>query len=381
MTSTAAPVRVFLPCTGLGRVQRGFEAFTRECGRVLAADRRLDVTVFGGGGDLLPDERDTWNLPRDQAAARLVGTVIGYDAYFVEQMSFFAGFVTALALQKPDVVYFGDINLGNACWHWRRVTRQRFRLLYYNGGATTRPFTRCDAVQQVSPEHLDAAIARGESPGRQLLLPHGVHMTRELHAASADERARTRSALGVPADRPVVLSVGALGTSIKRLDAVIAEVATMPSEPHLLLLGADTPESGLVRTMAAERLPGRCTILTVSRERARAAYRAADAFVLASLREGFGLAMVEALDAGLPCVAHDTPTMAYLMGPYGARGDLTFGGTLATLLERALAEGPARAAARHQHAYEHFSWDVLAPRYAEMLIACAAGRAPGGPAR
>ncbi len=392
MTATR-PLRVYFPCTGLGRQARGFEAFTRECAAALAGRDGLEITVFGGGGPLAAGERTVWNLPRTGGAARALGGVLGSDPYFIEQATFFAGFLPALATGAPDVVYFADLNLGNACWHWRRATGQSFKLLYYNGGATTKPFTRCDLVQQVSPEHLAAAIARGEPADRQVLLPHGVAIERAFQPASDDERRRCRAALRVPADGAVVLAAGALNISEKRLDYVIDEVASMRSRPHLLILGAETPEAPRIRAFAEQRLRGRCTIATVPREQMADAYRAADAFVLASLREGFGLAQVEALAAGLPCVVHDTPTTRYIVGAHGVVEDLRPQGRLAHALDGVLSDvvagsrdGAARgaayradAAARHEWAWSRFSWDVLADRYAELLTACAAGRTPAFP--
>ncbi|MEA3248010.1 MAG: glycosyltransferase family 4 protein [Gemmatimonadota bacterium] len=373
----AEPVRVFMPCTGLGREQRGFEAFTRECASALAASPGLRVTVFGGGGpDMKPGERSIWTLPRSGSIARALGAVTPRDAYFFEQASFFPGFARVLTSGRPHVVYFGDVNVGNACWHWRRLTRQRYRLLYYNGGATTRPFTRCDLVQQVSPEHMDAAVARGESPDRMFLLPHAVAMRREFTPLAPDERARRRAALGVHPDATVVLSVGALNAQ-KRMAYVIDEVSAMPGAPHLLLVGAVTPETSEIRQRAVGRLGGRCTLLTLPRDQARRVYALADAFVLASLREGFGIVQVEALDAGLPCVVHDTPTSAYVLGDHGVRADLRNPGALAQALLHALREDTATArAARHASAYARFSWDRLGPMYADALVACADNRNP-----
>lgn len=375
---SASPVRVFFPCTGLGRERRGFEAFTRECAAALKAFHRLDVRVFGGGGETLLDEREVWNLPRSGAAARFVAAITRTDPYFVEQTTFFTGFAGALLTQKPDLVYFADINLGNACWHWRRLTGQRYRLLYYNGGPTTRPFTRCDLVQQVSPEHYDSALLRGEPASRQFLLPHGVAITPTFHPLSPGARAAQRAELGIPADVPVVLSVGALNASHKRMDYVIDEVATMASQPHLVLLGAETRETAALRARAAERLGTRCTIRTLPREAVRAMYGIADVFVLASLVEGFGLAQVEALAAGVPCVAHEIPTNAYVLGRHGVFADLRVPGVLASQLERMLkADVDADAARlRHAFAYARFSWDTLAPAYADALMACAIGRRP-----
>ena len=369
--SGTQPVRVFVPCTGLGHERRGFEAFARECAVAMRSEPGVELTVFGGGGALEMQERAIWNLTRSSRAARIVASLVGREPYFIEQATFFAGFLPSLMREAPDVVYFGDLNLGNACWHWRRISGQRFRMLYYNGGPTTRPFTRCDAVQQVSPEHLATSLARGESPGRQLLLPHGLPIEPEWHSANDDERRRIRGSLGVPLDGPLVLSVGALNASHKRMDYVIREIAALPApRPHVLLLGAADKETESIRALATTLLgPGGCTMQTVAHAVVLDAYRAADVFVLASIVEGFGLAHVEALAAGVPCVAHESPTTEYIYGSLARRADLSVSGALAPLLADALSapRDAVVAWAQHDTAYRRFSWATLAPQYASMF--------------
>ncbi len=373
------PIRVFFPCTGLGHERRGFEAFARDCAVAMRSQPGVELTVFGGGGALQMQERAVWNLSRSSRAARIVATLAGRDSYFIEQGTFFAGFLPTLMREAPDVVYFGDLNLGNACWHWRRISGQRFRMLYYNGGPTTRPFTRCDAVQQVSPEHLASAMARGESPDRQLLLPHGLSIERDWQSAADAERRRIRASLGAPVDGPLVLSVGALNASHKRMDYVIREVAALPApRPHLLLLGEDGAETAEICALATALLgPGGCTMRTVEHAAVLDAYRAADVFVLASLVEGFGLAYVEALAAGVPCVAHESPTTEYIFGTLARRTDLSISGALTPLLADALSAPRDGVVARAQHdkAYSRFSWATLAPQYASMFRAVANRRA------
>ena len=249
-------------------------------------------------------------------------------------------------------------------------------MLFYNGGATTQPFTRCDLVQQVSPEHLASALGRGELPDRQFLLPHAMGISRDYQPVAVPARAALRAELGIPADANVVLSVGALEASVKRMDYVIDEVATMASRPYLVLLGAVTGETASIREHATERLAGRCIIRTLSRDAVRRMYAVADVFVLASLLEGFGLAQVEALAAGIPCVAHTSPTAAYVLGDQGILGDLRHPGMLAPILEQALRSTPGTASARHAYAYGKFSWDVLTQRYVEMFVAAARGVRP-----
>jgi glycosyltransferase involved in cell wall biosynthesis len=378
--SATRPLRVHLPCTGLGRERRGFEAFTRECAAALRSRTDLTLRVLGGGGTLQADERRVRSLARSSRAARLIAALAWRSPYYVEQASFFASYLRFLVADSPDVVYFGDVNLGNACWHWRRLSGARYRLLYYNGGATTLPFTRCDLVQQVSPEHLDAALARGEPPDRQVLLPHGLAIPREFRIPNAGERRRIRESLGVPVEGQLLLGVGALGSSEKRWDVVVRAVAALPPpRPHLLLLGAPTAETSAVLAIGHEALgPTGFTMRSVERPVALDAYRAADAFVLASLREGLGIAHIEALAAGLPCVAHDAPTTRYIFGTLGFLGNVMGVHVLTALLARALAAAGDEGAAweRHARAWERFSWERLAPRYAELLRACAERRAP-----
>jgi glycosyltransferase involved in cell wall biosynthesis len=320
-----------------------------------------------------------WNLPRASSSALAVSRLLGWDPYFVEQASFFAGFLPHLLSWKPHLVYFADLNLGNALWHWRRLSGQRFDMLFYNGGATTQPFTRCDWVQQLTPEHFNDAVSRGESPDRMLVLPHGVAVPPSPAPRDAVRVEVARRAFGVPQGRPVLLSVGMLESSIKRMDALVKAVAAMGADrPHLVLLGQETQETPRLRAIAHERLGDGSWIGTWPPERMAEAYEAADAFALLSLREGFGLAYVEALAAGLPCVAHETSGTRHLFGDLAFLGDTRDAATTVSLIRRALgasADAGARVA-RNARARDRFGWDALAPRYADMLRSCAQHRRP-----
>lgn len=379
MSAPADVVRVALLCTGLGRQRRGFEAFTRAVHTALRGAGGLELSVYGGGGDVRAGERAVWNLPRASRTAQAASRLTGWGPYYIEQATFFAGFLPHLLSWRPHLVYFADLNLGNACWHWRQLSGQRFKLLYYNGGATTQPFTRCDWVQQLTPAHYEEALARGESADRMWVLPHGVPIPGLLARRDASRVAATRRAFGVPNGRALLLSVGMLDCSIKRMDALVEAVAELGAErPFLVLLGQETEETPRLRARASALLADGFWMGTWAVDRMAEAYEAADAFALLSLREGFGLAYVEALAAGLPCVAHETTGTRHLFGKHAELGDLREKGTVTTLLRRALAERTDEVVrqARHEHARERFSWDTLAPRYAEMLRACAAGRRP-----
>lgn len=368
-TSARLPLRVFLPCTGLGRQQRGFEAFTTECARALRNDDRISMKVFAGGPSSEVSAQVLPNVARDSRVAEWLGRVVGRESYFVEQASFFMSFLPHLVRDEPDLVYYADLNLGNMCWHWRRLTGARYRLLFYNGGAMRTPFTRMDFVQQLTPMGLQEAIARGESPDRQTVLPHGVEVGEALPPRGLPAH---RVPLGLPTARSIVLSVGLLDESIKRMDYLIREIASMASpRPYLVLLGAQSPETPRVRQLATNLLGSDGVMIrTVQRKELSAYYRVADVFALASLREGFGMSYVEALVHGLPVVAHDTAGTRFVLGNHGVLRDLTIPGEGARAIATSLA-APAselNRAAKHAYAREHFGWSILRDQYAELFL-------------
>jgi 1,2-diacylglycerol 3-alpha-glucosyltransferase len=353
------PTRILLACTGLGNERRGFEAFTRDCARALASEPSLAVDVFAGGRDgHVASEQVVPNLPRGSAGARMLGT-------------FFLGLLPALIRRPPDLVYFADLNLGNALWHWRRLTGARWRMLFYNGGNTTMPYTRCDHVQQLTPAALAAAIARGERRERMTLLPHGVSLAEPFAPTDLAARRAARTALGLPVDGEILLSVGQLDKPTKRTDLLIDAVAALPApRPYLLLVGADGPEGESLRALAAKRLGDGWSWRTEPRERMPLVYSAADRFVLLSRGEGFGLAYVEALGAGLPMLAHDDATTEYVVGEAGLRRAIDSRDDAVAALGalRALPTDERSARARHASVRARFGWDALRSQYVSMLV-------------
>lgn len=363
------PIRVYLPCTGLGRQQRGFETFTRELAVALRDESRLDITVFSGARVPRLESRSLWNLSRDSTLARAFARIHRRGAYFSEQATFFISFLPHLMVGRPHVVYFADPALGEMCHDWRRLSGQRYRLLYHNGGATATPFAHADFVQQLTAPALAAAVARGEDAGRQIVLPPGVSVPATL-PSTLDGTAR--AALGLPTDRAVVLSVGLIGTGPKRMDHVVTEVAALPEpRPFLCLLGEDGEGAADVRDLADSLLgPTNVMIRAVPHAVVGNYYRAADVFILASLHERFGMAYLEALARGCTVIAHDSERTRQLLGPpYAVLRDLTVPGEATRALRAALAR-PASTDARYKrwrYVRDRYGWPALRERYVHMF--------------
>jgi glycosyltransferase involved in cell wall biosynthesis len=140
-------------------------------------------------------------------------------------------------------------------------------------------------------------VAWGVSPSRVRVVPNGVDVPR--FAFDPDARRAARRRLGLAPDAYVVGGVGRLAPG-KRFGTLIRAVAALPGEPRLLLVGEGEQRERLERTArecgAADRV---VWAGAVDRELPEL-LSAMDVFVSTSADEAFGLAIVEALAAGLP---------------------------------------------------------------------------------
>ena len=199
------------------------------------------------------------------------------------------------------------------------------------------------------------------------------------------ERERFRARAGAGPDTFLVLTVGGIEprkgsvTLLEAMADLAARVNGSGPRPVLAVVGGHTFfDYRAYRDTALTRLPelglveGRDVLLlgTVSEADLGAWYRAADAFAFPSVKEGFGLVVLEALAAGLPVVASDIPVFAeYLEDGRSALlvppGDpAALGGALARL-----AGDPAlrrRLAAGGRPLIDRFTWAASARTHREI---------------
>jgi glycosyltransferase involved in cell wall biosynthesis len=373
-------IKVLFSCSGVGILNRGIESFFREAFGGLKSTPGLETRLVKGAQDKSEiQEPVVWCLPRTGRAAPLIGKLTGRSAYAVEQWSSFPGVVRQIRKFRPHVIFYSDANLGFLLYRFRRQIGVPFKLLFSNGGPCRPPFDRCDFVQQVAPHYHAEAIAAGERTEKHFMVPYGIHVPEQLPEVDSKAKANLRRQLGLPADRPIILSVGWIARAHKRMDYMIEEVAQLPQpRPFLQLLGAMDAASPEIVELGNRLLgPGNFSARSVPYEQVAQYYQAADCFVLASLKEGFGRVYLEALMHGLPTIGHRHPVIEYVLGKDGIAADLSQPGVLADLLQRELkaalngseGQNSLSETARHRWASvrDRFSWPVLASQYASMF--------------
>jgi len=189
------------------------------------------------------------------------------------------------------------------------VVRRRGALAYW-------AFRSADLVLCVSPD-LTARWRAAQLPAERVrLAPNGVDTTR-FRPADADERLALRRALGWPETQPIVLFVGFFSRD-KRPDLLFRAWRRLGAggvQPRLAFLGAKSTgyyeiDESIARQIQREAADlGRAhDLMTIEPTHDVAQYlRAADVFVLPSVREAHPLALLEAMACGLPCVATRLP--------------------------------------------------------------------------
>lgn len=187
------------------------------------------------------------------------------------------------------------------------------------------------------------------------------------------DRAGARRAIGIPAERPVVLFVGRI-QPLKGPDVAIRALAAMARRDALLLVvgGAsgvdgDREMAHAVRLAAALGVADRVRFIEPKPHHILSSYyRAADVVVVPSRSESFGLVALEAAACGIPVVAaavggllnivHDGVTGHLIEGRDPAR----FARALTQVIDDPIGAAAMGAAAAVRA--RHFTWSFTAAR-------------------
>ena len=254
-----------------------------------------------------------------------------------------------------------------------------------------------DADQVLCVSEMWATEMRSAYGIDAVTVPNGVDVERFCAREQAHDDASLRQRLGINSDGgPIVLAVGGIEArknTLSLLEAFAAVQRVLPRAQLVIAGGAslldhDAYTRRLLQRAAELRLsigPQESVVVTGPLDDAAmpALFRSADVLAMVSLREGFGLVVLEALASGTPVVASAiAPFTEYLNDNTCYWADPADVESIAAALLRALsAQGSSDAnATDFKHAVPallaRFNWTASAQRHVDIYRRFIAKHAP-----
>lgn len=253
----------------------------------------------------------------------------GFDALVVHGHTPAAVMLSVLAAKSAGLPVFTrcDTHLGLSRTPLKRVVRGAVMGSYYR---------RLAGALAIGSANRDFYRAMGVPESRIFLTPFAVDNARFGGGASIsrDRRAEVRRKFGIEDEYPVVLFAGKFFRR-KRPNDLLSAAATYDSiSPfHILLVGSGEMEAelnGQIKLLGIQRthMAG-----FANQDALPDIYGACDVFVLPSTDEPWGLAVNEAMSAGLPVVVSDEVGCARDLVQDGVNGAVFPAGNVGALAE------------------------------------------------
>lgn len=205
--------------------------------------------------------------------------------HFQSILTVLHAFLAKLSLRKPYVIY----GRGTDIYLPSRFDRLLYRLILDSAGAV---------IAQTN--HMKSAIRKFYHKDI-FVVPNGVDIDRFSHLS----RKRARLELGIKNNEKALIYVGRLNPvkGVRYLVESMAIISQRDRDVRLLIVGGGEEKLTLERLTARLNLTGYVSFLGQTANEGIPEYMiASDIFVLPSLTEGFPVAILEAMAAGLPIV-------------------------------------------------------------------------------
>lgn len=293
-------MKIALLCSGLGNIYRGHEIFARDLFDLIKDS--VDITLFKGGGEDAAKEWVIDNVSRNSihldhmhlaVSPKWHSAVKEQERVRIEAKTFAYAVIKPLLENRFDIIHCLEDDVCNIIYDLRYLFKDTPKIVFSNGGAIpARNLPRCDFVQEHTEYNLKHSATH-----KSFMIPHGVDLNRFNPNIESDFRVK----YGIPQDAFVLISVGTICYWHKRMDYVIKEAALL-KDIYLIIVGqenADTPE---IKELGQRLMGDRVIFTTLPHDELPKAYAAANAFVLGSLFETFGIVYIEAMAMGLPVI-------------------------------------------------------------------------------
>lgn len=168
-----------------------------------------------------------------------------------------------------------------------------------------------DSVTVAVSNGVKASVQSADGSNDWQVIHNGIDVQQFRERTKQADTRRLKERLGIMDKYPIFLNVGRYSRQKSQDDIVkaLGRIADSFDNPHLLLVGQRGDLETELESLVDDRGLSDNVTITGRVDDIYAYYALADVFVLSSVREGFGIVLLEAMAAGLPIVATDIPAV------------------------------------------------------------------------
>jgi 1,2-diacylglycerol 3-alpha-glucosyltransferase len=369
-------IRVAICSSGAGHVFRGVEAWSYDMADLLSEKGVQCQLYVGGGRPSRSYEKVLWCLKRTSTINKVLVTIFsklggwryGLGSEFqIEQLSFVFPLLLELNRNKVDIVHTHEFMLASYLQWMSDRGMLSAKLVYgHVTNEDNKALMKFDFVQHVSMVDMNDKRNQGCYKELWTAIPNFVDTDKFNPIRKASTNKQLRVKYGFPPKKLIFLTVAAIKREHKRIDWLIKEMVEVKKEiPDFLWVIVGGREKETEEIIAeGKRALGENVIFMVDLDRAilPEIYQCADCFVLGSLREMFGIVLIEAISSGLVTFVHDHPVLKYVVGEGGVVLDMKRHGNLVRSIRSILAGDvlmQQKKTAARCHAVNFFSKDAI----------------------
>lgn len=352
------------------RRDRGYEQSSYKLFDNIRNDKEFGclVELYKGSGQNNNHDEFVIKSFANKRWVKKLGDKVFSDSYVFEYIIFAVFFIIHCLLRNKrfDVIYTQEPRVAKTLYQLKPLLKGRPRIVFAMGVKMTPEHyvNISDRVQIVNIEHYKNATKMYPTSNKFILLENPNSILSVYNGA--DNRNSLRAKYNIKTQN-VLLSIGAINSTIKRMNYVISEFKNVNQNWTLVLVG--NPQEEELLHEATNSLGERFRHFFVEPKDIPELFALADIFALASIVEGFPNVLLESISNQVPSIMHKRELHEWALENSNFLVDMTIPGALSSFIN-SLTEDRWNSEKQHLKAlYEtRYSWDVQRYKYQQLLL-------------